>query len=523
MTSLPPYRVTTKPWFGPRRRAREQLAGHRTTVLSPEESIRELQRLLGPHAGAIQELRFIDYVHRGQSFRYTIALVWMDSDPQARDRAYDCAESMVQATGWYPLPQGERMQSALKLSAFKRGLSLTATPPRIAEPLSSLTSAVPVGDGAAIRLSTGSEGVLLDTGLPGRLEPAHLDRLVLLTHSHRDHSGGLDAVIKARIPVVMSEGTAGVLATVAPAQFRRLDDLIVVRPGDVLELGGVRVESFAVPHTLGATGFAVSDGTRNVVYPGDVSLRTSRHDFLPRLQAQFAAGQENWLLLDATMAARPSGATTDNAAAELLEHSEQYSDLVVTAADIDLLLYAYLDVFHNVSQSARRHSVSFLVAPRLRPLFETTHSAFIQREHEDLDPFILGQYKATMTAWAESRWLYWMNDARRFQSPGKRIWFVPANERKAVAPSGRAGVVYVGRGDVPDPLPWPADSLDVPTTAWSLHSGTEVLRDAIRAIGGDARIVLFHDFPRRLRKFSNSFDHDAELTVLSQDAVELSS
>ncbi len=98
---------------------------------------------------------------------------------------------------------------------------------------------------------------------------------------------------------------------------------------------------------------------------------------------------------------------------------------------------------------------------------------------------------------------------------------MPARDLHLVTPRGPAGLVHVGRGEVPEGLPFATDALDVPVNAWSLHSGADVLRTGITTLGQRADIVLFHDFPRRLERFVRTLDGQSEVKVLTQRPIQL--
>jgi hypothetical protein len=95
MKSLPLYKLTSEPRFGPRKRARTLPARDRSTLLSSDESTAVLQRTRRPNPGA--------EVHRLRVSPPDLSLRdhtgWMSSDCAVRDAAYECAEEMVEATG----------------------------------------------------------------------------------------------------------------------------------------------------------------------------------------------------------------------------------------------------------------------------------------------------------------------------------------------------------------------------------------------------------------------------------------
>jgi hypothetical protein len=112
------FEQSSKPWFGPRKRARELLT-NRIQILEPHRALREMKDHLGPDAVFLQHVRFIDFVHKDTRFRFTIAIIWTDSRPHIRNRLYFEAEEIVLKTGWYPLPQGERLNSGRQQKNFR--------------------------------------------------------------------------------------------------------------------------------------------------------------------------------------------------------------------------------------------------------------------------------------------------------------------------------------------------------------------------------------------------------------------
>jgi hypothetical protein len=68
------FEQSSKPWFGPRKRARELLAS-RTKILEPHCALKEIEDHLGFDAVFLQHVRFIDFVHDGNGFHFTIAII----------------------------------------------------------------------------------------------------------------------------------------------------------------------------------------------------------------------------------------------------------------------------------------------------------------------------------------------------------------------------------------------------------------------------------------------------------------
>jgi hypothetical protein len=194
MTVHIPYETSDKPWFGPRRRARE-LLDQRSIVLPPSEALEAITSILGAEASAIQRVRFIDYVHSGKlDFRYTIALVWTFSHSTLRQALYTKGEELVRATGWYPLPQGERIASGLALHKFRQIINWDSTQvPRIEGELLGIENAVGAEGGCAIRVRLGNASLLLDSGLPGYRRTATEPVSQPLRFDDGGNGGGLSA------------------------------------------------------------------------------------------------------------------------------------------------------------------------------------------------------------------------------------------------------------------------------------------------------------------------------------------
>lgn len=498
----PTFETTSKPWFGPRRRARELLLAHRSTdLVSPARTI-EVLTSDEATASAVQHVRFVDFIHREERFRYTIAVCWLTSDPGARQRLYDLAPDFVRRTGWYPLPQGERLRSTksmVRSANLPDGKSL----PRLSgNRIKSVKAAGPSEQGCSLRIELDSgESLLLDAGFEVASIPS--DRLVLLSHVHSDHSGGVVRGDVSHLPVAISRGTWQLLVH----RLRAETKIHTVTPGDTYHLSDhVKMGCFAVPHLPGAIGYWLDDPDSRVVFTGDISLRTSRHDFIPHLEKLAATDRKNLFLLDATMAGRDAGASLATPAKQLVSSG---CDLVIVGESAEHLLYAYIDLFHTVQRSEEhRHTVSFVCSSELRPMFSILHVPFIRRELAELDPFLAAQYGSTMSAWGESRWLYWR---QQLAGPpaGRLIHFTPVADFDASVGGPGAIVVYIGR---PNKAPEDPRRTTVDTTPWTLHSNQQAVVEATRKLSNlGARVGLFHNHSRRIKKFISNNELAAEV------------
>lgn len=508
-----PFEESSKPWFGPRKRAREFLQS-RSGVLSPADTCQRIANRSGSLGSAIQRIRFIDYRNKDENdFRYTIALVWTYSDASTRNWLYDNAAEIVADTGWYPLPQGERIGSRQADRDFERVRlpNVSAATFAINGPLTSFASAVTQDGGCSIRCNTARESFLLDTGLPGTLSVASTDRFVFLSHSHLDHCGNIREAFRSGLPVIMSRATARILSALGRATESELrnhcysidvDQEIVL--GDKLTL-----RSFSVPHCPGSMGITCNDRSTTLVFPGDVAFQTSRHDAVPAIlqQLHLYPATQRVCLIDATMAGRDRGAGGHDVASEALKALEEHGDLVLVSNDVEQLLYAYLDLYHTSKNGASRGTIEFIVSSALKKLFEILHSDFITRTLTQSDPFLAAQYKQSMSAWAETRWLFWLEATLKLsKAPNhRRIWLVSSSELPAVQPVGKAGLIPIGRAeDAKLNIPFDFVTLPVDSSSWTLHSDENCLRKIIPVVEQHADVVLFHNYVRRLKKFATN-------------------
>jgi phosphoribosyl 1,2-cyclic phosphodiesterase len=124
--------------------------------------------------------------------------------------------------------------------------------------------------GNALLVEFGRRRLLVDAGLSSRELARRLDAVgcppaslgcILLTHEHHDHSRGAERFsVKHRVPVACVPETLEAMNL----SRSRLAAFIPLEPGRALELDGVRVLPFPVPHdAVCPLGFALEgDGVR---------------------------------------------------------------------------------------------------------------------------------------------------------------------------------------------------------------------------------------------------------------------
>ncbi|HXA53596.1 MAG TPA: MBL fold metallo-hydrolase [Solirubrobacteraceae bacterium] len=366
------------------------------------------------------------------------------------------------------------------------------------------------GLSCAIRLSTPTSSLLLDVGDSDATRPTTDDRLILLSHVHADHSGGLCDQQLRDLPFMCSEVTAHSLLDTGRIDRRGLIRRArVARPGQLSRLSETLVvEPFAAPHCPGSLGYRITDGNHTVFFTGDVLLTTARHDFLADFIDRVAndTGPQRTVLLDATMGGRTQGATGADAGRALLDATRGIPDVIICASDASQLLYAYLDLFAVISETPDlRHRYAFLISHEVRRFAQLLHDAFITRRANELDPLLSAQYGKAMSSWAESRSLFWLDTLQARPLDRARVWFVLPADMIALGLSG----VGVGIGRV-EPRELPLEPLAIDTTPWTQHSCEDIVIDAVHRLAPHARVLLFHRTERQLRRFISDSKLPAE-------------
>ena len=504
------FEISNKPWFGPRKRAREFLY-NRNTILGENQTLRWMINYLGGDHTKIQFIRFIRFFHKKEKYDYSIMLVWCDSDDLFRQLLYDNALSIVKATGWYPLPQGERMFSN-KVEKLKYSV------PNIflSENIESIESAVQADGGCSIRLFIGNKSVLLDSGLPDFLHPMESDVLCFISHIHTDHTGGIKNLLKKNIPIIMSDVTARLLIMrdlIDQSMINQLIHIFSTKKHQWISLGGeIKVKPISVPHAPGATGYLIVDQTKCIFFPGDISFRTYRHNFINNLVSEInslSSNLDKYVLIDSTMIGRQYGADKQNIAKSFFSKINRYDNVLLCSADIEQLLYAYLDIFYFIKEN-HRGQCNYILSENLKPLFRYLHRAFIFREFDDIDPFILSQYGKNMSSWAESRWLFWSKD-EIVNNNNQNIFFLDQSEMYLVKNQSSLVAKSIGRLSdeiIRDELN--CEILDIDTQSWSLHSNEEVILESIQTMGDNINYIFFHNYKKRINRFIKKYNFPSE-------------
>ena len=150
-------------------------------------------------------------------------------------------------------------------------------------------------------------------------------RGIVITHGHEDHIGGLPYLLKVlNVPVYGTKLTIGLIqGKLREHGLLNSASLNVIKPGDVITLGGFTVEAIHVNHSIpDALGLAIRCEGGTIVHTGDFKIDTTPIDGgMMDLGRLAEIGQEGVLCLmsDSTNAERPGFTESERKVGESLE------------------------------------------------------------------------------------------------------------------------------------------------------------------------------------------------------------
>ncbi len=175
-------------------------------------------------------------------------------------------------------------------------------------------------------------------------------RGVVITHGHEDHIGGLPYLLKnLNIPVYGTELTIGLIrGKLREHGLLNSVSLNVVKPGDVIKLGGFDVELIHVNHSIpDALALAIKCAEGTIVHTGDFKIDSTPIDGemidLSRL-AQIGREGVLCLMSDSTNAERPGYTESEK------KVGESFETLFRKAGNNRIIVATFSSNIHRVQQ-----------------------------------------------------------------------------------------------------------------------------------------------------------------------------
>jgi glyoxylase-like metal-dependent hydrolase (beta-lactamase superfamily II) len=252
------------------------------------------------------------------------------------------------------------------------------------------------GTSILAQLERGS--LLFDFGFECDLKNMQAPKFAILTHAHKDHSGGLRDVLNAKVPILLSESVYWQLIDRKelsdPAEQKLCFPLTLpcrLHMGD-----GAELKLTAGAHTPGAMMARLTTSKQEqILFPGDYCLRNAYYQQHPNdLVRQFAASDaRRLLLLDGTFLGYDlkdhTISTLESLEAEIRKLHERRKTVAFLAQSADFLYMIYIWLFRNFYAHGNRSGSRWLVVDdRLQNLLDSTFADIHFRRHKQRDPFI---------------------------------------------------------------------------------------------------------------------------------------
>ncbi len=175
-------------------------------------------------------------------------------------------------------------------------------------------------------------------------------RGIVITHGHEDHIGGLPYLLKIlNVPVYGTKLTIGLIqGKLREHGLLNSATLNVIKPGDVITLGGFTVEAIHVNHSIpDALGLAIRCEGGTIVHTGDFKIDTTPIDGgMMDLGRLAEIGQEGVLCLmsDSTNAERPGFTESER------KVGESFETLFRKAGNNRIIVATFSSNIHRVQQ-----------------------------------------------------------------------------------------------------------------------------------------------------------------------------
>ena len=175
-------------------------------------------------------------------------------------------------------------------------------------------------------------------------------RGIVITHGHEDHIGGLPYLLKVlNVPVYGTKLTIGLIqGKLREHGLLNSATLNVIKPGDVITLGGFTVEAIHVNHSIpDALGLAIRCEGGTIVHTGDFKIDTTPIDGgMMELGRLAEIGQEGVLCLmsDSTNAERPGFTESER------KVGESFETLFRKAGNNRIIVATFSSNIHRVQQ-----------------------------------------------------------------------------------------------------------------------------------------------------------------------------
>jgi len=536
-------------YHGPRRRMRRMLSKHSKSTNEVYTQAQVVDYLLATYPNlsrSIDKVKF--YLVHDRDLLLRFFIMWCGHSVDVRETFFEDSKQIVALTGWYPMVTGHRVfHHRRKLVDFvDAGLRKAMNKANI-EALPGLGTLVEItnlsqGEGTSILLRSSTYDLVLDTGMSEN--DLKLDLLnpktrkwLFVSHSHKDHTGGMAPFVTDRKFVVASSPITLELFLQAVSDEIRIQEYLPKHffyrfapmwyRSHYQFSDGSAIETAPTYHFPGSMGFifTFADG-KTLFYSGDFNVSASY------LVTKLGEGAEpfaldlgrpylDYAILDGAFIGRRIGSAL-NETGGILERARASlyggRNLLFLTPPSDYGLFLFLHLYDELISGPHKARTRIFLDPRVIRQLEILEWRMKRKRRGSLDDALV-KFLASRVTLAESVRVFDVTanleeNLRQMNSRNLQAvmilddaqWqrYLSRQVLSYLDPPG-LDISRVGRAATrpADTLPPKgAETVDFDGGIWLLHSQEQLLQDYL--LSGNTKyghVFLFHNFKGRLKRF----------------------
>jgi len=537
------YEIRNKPLFASMKWANKALSKEHAAACDIKEFFDYLERRYGKDTLYIQYVTFYDYTFHEKNKRYHIAYIYTAPSLKIRDLIFDERDEITIDTGWYPMVSGARANfTKIKNSnSNKYWDEINHKPPHVqlGKPMSIRNAACDISS-TALLLKCENGSILLDTGFEVEKDIIEEINFIVISHFHRDHTGGLYGFLSQReVPVILSGITLKYLLNLKSVKSTDKERLIknavlierLCKSSHIKET----LEFFNSYHCPGAYGLKYKYEQSCFTYPGDFCLINGFYDFSDNFYSLIndPDNKDTSIVTDCALVPKHDFSITDKDFEKIAENilSNDRNQIFVSKG-VELLFNIYIRLFRMAVDEHK--DWLFIVNDDLFYLLQNVLRTWILPVYKG-DLFVEHVIGKSGMNYAETQRLYTMSSVEQFSNYcSKRLMLLLSLEDlnalncsidtcdmdiHLTGPLALAKNINEIIGE------FSFNSIDkLSSPDWSFHSDREAIKQIISSSRNPQnRFILFHAYPKDIKKFIREFAPDLQnkLSYVSKNEVML--